>query len=61
MVSFVHRKNIERFRALLAETTDETERQLLLKLLADEEQQELDEARQPFSESMPKASLGDLA
>ena len=37
MERFVQRKNIERYRRLLAETTDETRRRQLLRLLAEEE------------------------
>jgi hypothetical protein len=36
MQSFVHRKNLEHFRKLLAQTTDEVERRTLLKLLSEE-------------------------
>jgi hypothetical protein len=41
MESFVHRQNIEHYRKLLAETTDEVQRRLLLKLLAEEEAKDL--------------------
>jgi len=37
MDKFVHRENIKLYRKLLAETTDTQKRQMLLKLLADEE------------------------
>ncbi len=37
MEQFVHRENVKLYRKLLAETTDEQKRQVLLKLLADEE------------------------
>jgi rubrerythrin len=37
MEKFVHRENVKLYRKLLAETTDEQKRQMLLKLLADEE------------------------
>ena len=37
MEKFVHRENIKLYRRLLAETADEQKRQMLLKLLADEE------------------------
>jgi hypothetical protein len=37
MDAFLHRQNLERYRKLLAETTDEARRQQLLKLLAEEE------------------------
>lgn len=40
MESFVHRENLERFRRLLAQTTDEAERRTILKLLAEEEAKE---------------------
>ncbi|MDP2374344.1 hypothetical protein [Reyranella sp.] len=36
MQSFIHRKNLEHFRSLLAETLNKTERERLLKLLAEE-------------------------
>lgn len=34
---FVHQQNLKRFRTLLAETKDEPRRQLLSKLLAEEQ------------------------
>ena len=37
MEKFVHRENIKLYRKLLAETTDAQKRQMILKLLADEE------------------------
>jgi rubrerythrin len=37
MEKFIHRENIRLYRKLLAETTDPEKRQMLLKLLADEE------------------------
>jgi rubrerythrin len=37
MEQFVSRENIRLYRRLLAETTDEQKRQILLKLLTDEE------------------------
>ncbi len=37
MEKFVYRENIKLYRRLLAETTDEQKRQMLLKLLTDEE------------------------
>jgi hypothetical protein len=37
MERFVHRENIKLYRRLLAETTDEQRREMLLKLLTDEE------------------------
>lgn len=36
MREFVHQQNLEHYRKLLAEATDETQRRILLKLLADE-------------------------
>lgn len=40
MHSFVHHKNLENFRKLLAETTDQAKRKQLLVLLRDEEAME---------------------
>jgi hypothetical protein len=37
MEKFVHRENIRLYRKLLVETTDAQKRQVILKLLADEE------------------------
>jgi hypothetical protein len=37
MDEFIRRANIEHYRQLLEQTTDEAERALILKLLADEE------------------------
>ena len=37
MEEFIRRKNIDHFRHLLAKTTDEAERKILLGLLAQEE------------------------
>ena len=37
MESFIHRENLALFRKRLAEPRDEAERQVLLKLLGDEE------------------------
>ena len=37
MQSFIHRKNLEHYRKLLAKTPDGAEQQQLLKLLAEEE------------------------
>jgi hypothetical protein len=37
MEKFVHKENLKLYRKLLAETADEQRRQILLKLLADEE------------------------
>jgi hypothetical protein len=34
---FIHQQNLERFRRLLAHPADETQRQQLIKLLAEEE------------------------
>ena len=36
-VQFVHRQNLGHFRKQLAQSTDETQRQQILKLLAEEE------------------------
>jgi len=36
MRSFIHRKNLEHYRTLLAQTTDEAQRRMLLKLLEEE-------------------------
>jgi hypothetical protein len=36
MQDFVHQKNLEHFRKLLARTTDDAERRLLMKLLEEE-------------------------
>jgi len=44
MQNFIHQKNLEHFRSLLAKTQDKAERERLLKLLAEEE------AREPPSE-----------
>lgn len=40
MERFIRRKNIERYRKLLALSVDETERQLIASLLAAEEERE---------------------
>lgn len=37
MDRFVHRANLEHFRRLLAQTTDETQRRKIEKLIAEEE------------------------
>jgi hypothetical protein len=37
MDQFIHRQNLQNYRKLLAETTDETQRAQLLKLLSEEE------------------------
>jgi hypothetical protein len=37
MEKFIHRQNLEHYRKLLAETTDEVKRQTIRKLLAEEE------------------------
>jgi hypothetical protein len=43
MDQFIRRKNVERFRLILAEiAADETERQRILKQLAEERQQQKD-------------------
>lgn len=41
MQEFVHRKNLENYRMLLAGKLDEPHRELLLRLLAEEEAKEL--------------------
>ena len=41
MQEFVHRKNLENYRVLLAGKLDETQREVLLRLLAEEEAKEL--------------------
>jgi hypothetical protein len=41
MQEFIHRKNLENYRMLLAGTLDETQRELLLRLLAEEEATEV--------------------
>lgn len=40
MERFIRRENIKRYRKLLREVTNESERQRILKLLADEERKE---------------------
>ena len=40
MDKFIHRLNLEHYRHQLAETNDETQREILLKLLAEEEAKE---------------------
>ena len=40
MRGFIRRKNIENYRKLLAATTNDAERKVLLKLLAEEEAKE---------------------
>ena len=55
MERFINRQNIDRYRRLASETTNATERQQILRLLADEEAKfkldqavgDLDKARQP--------------
>ncbi len=42
MEKFVHRHNLEHFRKLLAEATDDAQRQRLAELLAEEEAKEED-------------------
>jgi hypothetical protein len=37
MEQFIHRENLQRLRRLLTETADESQRQQILKLLAEEE------------------------
>ena len=41
MQEFVHRKNLENYRMLLANELDETRREVLQRLLAEEEAKEL--------------------
>jgi len=41
MERFVHRQNLERFRKQLAEAKDQKTREMLAKLLADEEAKDL--------------------
>ena len=41
MDNFLHRHNIENFRKQLAEAKDDAQRQMLLKLLAEEEQKDI--------------------
>ncbi|MCK9908597.1 hypothetical protein MXD81_05625 [Microbacteriaceae bacterium K1510] len=45
MDRFICRENIERYRRLLAQTTDEEQRRQLMKLLAEEEARDQDIAR----------------
>jgi len=54
MDRFIHDKNLDHFRKKLAETTDERQRQQLLKLLAEEEAKDLHRPRaadSPYSGS----------
>jgi len=44
MERFVQKENLKLYRKLLAETTDEKKRQTLLKLLADEEAKDAQQA-----------------
>jgi hypothetical protein len=46
MEKFIHRQNLEHLRRRLAETTDETQKHQLQKLLAEEEAKDLPPARQ---------------
>lgn len=46
MQSFIHRKNLENFRKLLAETTDEARRTQIQALLREEEAKDLTVLRQ---------------
>jgi hypothetical protein len=39
---FIRRENVKHYRQLLEQTTDETERQRILKLLAEEEKKQRD-------------------
>lgn len=45
MEAFVHRENLALFKKRLAEPCDDTRRQVLLKLLAEEERRELPSRR----------------
>jgi hypothetical protein len=40
MEQFIHRQNLAHFRKLLAQPTDEAQRRMLMKLLAEEEAKE---------------------
>jgi hypothetical protein len=50
MEKFIHRQNLEHYRKLLAETTDEVKRQTIRKLLAEEE------AKDRLSPERPRSS-----
>lgn len=47
MERFIRRKNIERYRKLLAQTADEAERRLIASLLAAEEAREVADPSDP--------------
>jgi hypothetical protein len=42
LLRFIRRENVKHYRHLLAQTTDEAERQRILKLLAEEEKKQRD-------------------
>jgi hypothetical protein len=44
--SFIRCQNIERYRRLLEHVTDETQRQQIIKLLAEEEETQMDAGNQ---------------
>jgi hypothetical protein len=44
---FIRRQNVERYRRLLESTEDETQRRLVLKLLAEEQQKQKDAGDRP--------------
>jgi hypothetical protein len=52
MDKFIHRENLALFRKRLAEASDDATRQILLKLLAEEE------AKEPSSQPKSKSSTG---
>lgn len=47
MEKFIHRENLALFRRCLAEPHDDAERQVLLKLLAEEEAKDLPQSNAP--------------
>jgi hypothetical protein len=42
LLRFIRRENVKHYRHLLEETTDDAERQRIMKLLAEEEKKQLD-------------------
>ena len=66
MDRFVNRQNIDRYRKLASEATNATERQLILRLLADEEAKfkldqaldDLDQTRQPGARNWQAEAAG---
>ncbi len=52
MDKFIHRHNLERYRKQLAETKDEAQRRVLMKLVAEEE-----EAKRPVSRSRKRIPI----